>query len=81
MRGRQPDGGNHTWTAAIRQGSVSRQQLVPVAGIRLIPDATGVVALWLLLFGMGIIVDSKPYRELVLQRFEWSAFLMAIASS
>lgn len=84
MRGRQPDDGDHTRTAAIRQGSVSRsvsrQQLVPVAGIRLIPDAIGVVALWLLLFGMGIIVNSQPYKELVLQRFEWSAFLMAIAS-
>lgn len=38
------------------------------------------LVLWLLLFGMGIIVNSQPYRDLVLQRFEWFAFLMAVAS-
>jgi hypothetical protein len=38
------------------------------------------LVLWLLLFGMGIIVNSQPYRELVLQHFEWFAFSMAVAS-
>jgi hypothetical protein len=38
------------------------------------------LTLWLLLFGMGIIVNSQPYRELASQHFEWFAFLMAVAS-
>lgn len=38
------------------------------------------LAVWLLVFGMGIIVNSAPYRNAITQAFGWFPFLMAILS-
>jgi hypothetical protein len=48
--------------------------------VRYILYACAGLLVWLVLFGMGIIVDSQPYRTAIAQRFDWLAFVMAVAS-
>ncbi len=40
----------------------------------------GILAIlgWFFMFGLGIFVASKPYREQLLQAFEWKAFFVSL---
>jgi hypothetical protein len=36
------------------------------------------VAVWLFLFGLGLLIDSKPYRTQLSHAFEWKPFLLCL---
>src|SRR5260370_18641172 len=38
------------------------------------------MALWLLVFGLGILVASKPYRDQLAKAFDWASLLKAIVT-
>src|SRR5260370_26734116 len=38
------------------------------------------MALWLLVFGLGILVTSQPYRDQVARAFDWASLLKAIVT-
>lgn len=48
--------------------------------VRYILYACAGLLVWLFLFGMGLIVNSQPYRTAIAEGFDWLAFVMAVVS-
>jgi hypothetical protein len=59
---------------------IKKNLITPIKKSAIVVLGAGAMVFWVLVFGVGILVSSKPYRDQLATAFDWAALLKAVVT-